>query len=157
MDHVPISRQGYENLKSELERMKNEQLPRFTAEITRTREFGDLSENAEYHAAREAQAQLEARIREKENLLAHTYIIDESKLPKDQVVFGAKVKVKDLDLDEEEEFQFVGAGQEDYRNNKVLITSPMGQGLLGKQVGEIAEIEVPRGTMRLKVLEIRFE
>ena len=85
------------------------------------------------------------------------YIVDQSKLPVDEVAFGAKVKVKDLDLDEDEEFQFVGQGQEDYRQNKWLITSPIGQGLLGKKVGEIAEIKVPKGVLRLKVLEINYE
>jgi len=157
MDRVPITREGYAKLKAELDKWKNDDMPRITAEIGRTRAFGDLSENAEYHAAREAQGHLQARINDRENVLARSYIVDQSKLPTDQVAFGAKVKVKDLDLDEEEEFHFVGQGQEDYRQNKVLITSPIGQGLLGKKVGESAEIKVPRGVLRLQVLEITYE
>ena len=157
MDRVPMTREGYEKLKTELDQLKNVEMPRITAEIGRTRAFGDLSENAEYHAAREAQGQLQAKINEKESILARSYIVDQSKLPTDQVVFGARVKVKDLDLDEEEEFHFVGQGQEDYLNNKVLITSPIGQGLLGKKVGETAEIKVPKGVLRLQVLEISFD
>ncbi len=157
MDRVPVTREGYAKLKAELDLLKNEDMPRITAEIGRTRAFGDLSENAEYHAAREAQGQLQAKINDKENLLAHSYIVDQSKLPTDQVVFGARVKVRDLDLGDEEEFHFVGQGQEDYRQNKVLITSPIGQGLLGKKVGEVAEIKVPKGVLRLEVLVISFE
>jgi transcription elongation factor GreA len=157
MDRVPLTREGYAKLKAELDKWKHEDLPRITDEIGRTRSFGDLSENAEYHAAREAQGQLQAKIMERERLLASSYIVDQSKLPTDQVAFGARVKVKDLDLDEEEEFQFVGQGQEDYRQNKVLITSPIGQGLLGKRVGEVAEIKVPKGVLRLQVMDIAFE
>ena len=157
MDRVPVTPEGYEKLRAELEKWKHEDMPRITAEIGRTRAFGDLSENAEYHAAREAQGQLHARMSDRENLLARSYIVDQSKLPTDQVAFGAKVKVKDLDLEEEEEFHFVGQGQEDYRNNKWLITSPIGQGLVGKKVGDTAEIKVPRGVLKLKVLEIKYE
>lgn len=157
MDSVPMTREGYEKLRAELEKWKNDDMPRITAEIGRTRAFGDLSENAEYHAAREAQGQLQARINDREHMLSRSYIIDTSKIPKDQVAFGAIVKVFDLDLDEEEEFQFVGQGQEDYRQNKWLITSPIGQAMLGKKVGEIAEYQAPKGVIRLKVLEIRFE
>src|SRR5438552_13421267 len=98
MDRVPTTREGYAKLKAELDHMKNEEMPRITAEIGRTRAFGDLSENAEYHAAREAQGHLQAKINEKESLLARSYIVDQSKLPTDQVVFGARVKVRDLDL-----------------------------------------------------------
>ena len=157
MDRVPVTREGYAKLRAELDKWNNEDLPRIIAEIGRTRAFGDLSENAEYHAAREAAGHLQARINEREGLLARSYIVDQSKLPTDQVAFGARVKVKDLDLDEEEEFHFVGPGQEDYLNNKVLITSPIGQGLLGKKVGESAEIKVPRGISRLQVLQISYE
>ena len=157
MDRVPVTREGYAKLRAELDKWKNEDMPRIVAEIGRTRAFGDLSENAEYHAAREAAGQLQARINERDSLLARSYVVDQSKLPTDQVAFGARVKVKDLDLDEEEEFHFIGLGQEDYLNNKVLITSPIGQGLLGKKVGETAEIKVPRGISRLQVLEISYE
>jgi transcription elongation factor GreA len=156
MDRVPMTREGYDKLMAELDKWKNDDMPRITAEIGRTRAFGDLSENAEYHAAREAQGQLQARINDREGLLARSYIIDPSKVRTDQISFGATVKVKDLDLDDEEEFQLVGQGQEDYRQNKWLVTSPIGQGLLGKKVGEVAEIKVPKGTLRLQVLEIRY-
>lgn len=157
MDRVPMTREGYEKLKAELEKWKNDDMPRIIAEIGRTRAFGDLSENAEYHAAREAQGHLHARIGEREGVIARSYIVDQSKLPTDSVVFGARVTIKDLDLDAEEEFLFVGQGQEDYLQNKVLITSPIGQGLLGKKVGEIAEIKVPKGMVRMQILAISFE
>jgi transcription elongation factor GreA len=118
--------------------------------------MGDLSENAEYHAAREDQGMLQARIDAYKQKLSQAYFIDRNNLPTDVVVFGATVKVKDLDLEEEETFMLVGPGEEDYNNNRILTTSPIGQGLLGKKMGETAEIQVPMGVVRFQVLEITF-
>jgi transcription elongation factor GreA len=118
--------------------------------------MGDLSENAEYHAAREDQGMLQARIRQLEDELARAFIVDRSNLPSDTVVFGARVKVKDLDFDEEEEYTLVGPGEEDYDNNKILTTSPIGQGLIGKKIGDTAEIPVPRGVLHYRILAISF-
>ena len=120
------------------------------------RDLGDLSENAEYHAAREDQGLLQAQIGLLRSKLAKAMIVDPSKMPKDSVVFGSRVKVKDLDIDEEETFELVGPGQDDPDKNRILTTSPIGQGLIGKKKGEVAEISVPRGTIRFKVLEIAF-
>jgi transcription elongation factor GreA len=156
MDHIPMSRQGYEKLKADLDRMKNDEMPRVTARIGKAREFGDLSENAEYHAAREEQGHLQARIVDLETRLSRAYLIDPSKLPTDQVAFGARVRVMDETFDEEEEYHLVGPGEEDYAANKILITSPIGQALLGKRIGDVGEVKIPKGVRKLRVLAIAF-
>jgi len=155
-DRVPMSREGYEKKKADLDRMMNHEMIELAKRIAAARELGDLSENAEYHAAREDQGMLQARIDELKRTLAQAYIVDKNSLPTDTVVFGARVKVKDLDLHEEEEFVLVGPGDEDYTQNRILTTSPIGQGLLGKKVGDTAEIQVPMGTVRFKVVSISF-
>ena len=155
-ERIPMSREGYDKKKAELDHMKNVKMIEVTKRVATAREMGDLSENAEYHAAREDQGMLQAKIRMLEDELARAFIVDRNNLPSDAVVFGARVKVKDLDFDEEEEYTLVGPGEEDYDNNKILTTSPIGQGLLGKKVNEIAEIRVPRGQMRYLILEISF-
>ncbi len=155
-DRIPMSREGYEKKKTDLDRMKNVEMVEIAKRIAAARELGDLSENAEYHAAREDQGMLQAKIDELERTLARAYIVDRSTLPSDTVVFGALVKVKDLDMGDEEEFQLVGPGEEDYNKNKILTTSPIGQGLLCKKIGEVAEIQVPMGTVRFEVREISF-
>ena len=153
-ERIPMSREGYDKKKAQLDHMKNVQMIEITKRVATAREMGDLSENAEYHAAREDQGMLQAKIRMLEDELARAFIVDRNNLPSDAVVFGARVKVKDLDFDEEEEYTLVGPGEEDYDNNKILITSPIGQGLLGKKLGDTAEIQVPRGVLRYKVLAI---
>src|SRR3974377_730685 len=107
-ERIPISREGYEKLKADLDRMQNTEMLAVAKRIAAAREMGDLSENAEYHAAREDQGMLQAKIRQLEDELARAYIVDRSNLPSDTVVFGARVKVKDLDFDEEEEYTLVG-------------------------------------------------
>lgn len=153
-ERVPMSREGYEKVRAELDRMQNVEMIAVTKRIAAARELGDLSENAEYHAAREDQGMLQARIDKLKDELARASIVDLASLPKDTVVFGSCVKVKDLDIGEEETYHLVGPGQVDYENNKILTSSPIGQGLLGKKRGEIAEIKVPRGIMRYEVIEI---
>jgi len=157
VERIPMSKEGYERKKAELDKMVQEDMPRIAEQIAQARGFGDLSENAEYDAAREAQGMLQARINDLQDHLARAIIVDRSNMPTDRVVFGAQVRVLDLDFDEEEVFTLVGLGDEDYDQNKILLTSPIGQGLLGKKVEEVAEIAVPRGTLRLKIVEIRFE
>lgn len=156
-DIMPMTRTGYDKLKAELYDMENEQMPLIEKRIADARAEGDLSENAEYHGARESQGMLQAKINLLKDKLNRAEIVDVSTLPKDQVVFGVTVKVKDLEFGDDEEFTLVGAGEEDYDNGKILITSPLGQGLLGKKVGDVAEIEVPAGTNRFEILELRFD
>ena len=156
IERIPMTREGYEKLKAELDRMQHVEMLAVAKRIAAAREMGDLSENAEYHAAREDQGMLNARIDALKDKLARADIVDRSKLPAGTVVFGARVRIKDVDSGEEEVYELVGPGQEDYDNNKILTTSPRGQGLLGKKVGDIAEIRVPRGSLRYEILEIDF-
>ncbi len=156
VESVPMTREGYNKIKAEIEHLENEVMPEIADKIAAAREEGDLKENAEYHAQRENQGQVQARINQLKDRLARATIVDMSELPKDEVVFGCTVTVEDQDDGMEEEFTFVGAGEEDYKSNKILVTSPIGKGLLGKKVGEVAEIEVPAGLMKLKVTKIEF-
>jgi transcription elongation factor GreA len=151
-----MTREGYDKLKADLDRMTNVEMIQVAKRIAAARELGDLSENAEYHAAREDQGMLQARIDALKDKLGRAYLMTTNHLPTDQVVFGARVRVLDLDLNEEETFHLVGPGDEDYDQNKILVTSPIGQGLLGKKVGEVAEVQVPMGTLRLEIKSIAF-
>lgn len=156
IDSIPMTREGYDKLRAQLDDMENVQMPAITQKVADARAEGDLKENAEYHGARESQGMLQARINELKTKLSKATIVDMSKLPKDEVVFGCTVKVKDLDFGDTEEFTMVGAGEEDFDEGKINVTSPLAQGLIGKKVGERAEIEVPAGVNRFEVLEIRF-
>jgi transcription elongation factor GreA len=153
-DRIPMSKEGYEKLKAQLDRMKHDDMPRIAEQIATARGFGDLSENAEFDAACEAQGMLQARINDLQNKLSQALIVDKSTIPTDRVVYGSKVRVLDLVLKEEEDFILVGPGEEDYDQNKILLTSPIGQGLVGKKVGEEVEVQIPVGVLKLKIVEI---
>jgi transcription elongation factor GreA len=153
-ERIPMSKEGYEKLRAQLDKMVNEDMPRIAEQIAQARGYGDLSENAEYDAAMEAQGMLQARINDLQDKVARAHIVDRSTMPKDRVVFGTKVRVVDLEDDTEEDFTLVGPGEEDYDQNRILTTSPIGQGLLGKKIGEVAEIDIPRGKLRLRIAEI---
>lgn len=153
-DRVPMTREGYDKKKSELDRLQTTEMIEITKRVATARDLGDLSENAEYHAAREDQAILQARIDQLRDQLSRAEIIDTDQLSTDTIAFGSRVRVKDLDLDEEEIYEIVGPGQDDPDHNRILTTSPIAQGLLGKKAGEVAEIPVPSGVLHMKVLEI---
>jgi len=153
-EHIPMTREGYDKLRAELDRLQGTEMIAVTQRVAAARSMGDLSENAEYHAAREDQGLLQARIHDLRDRLSRAMLVDKSTLPSDAVVFGSRVRVKDLDFDEEEVFELVGPGDEDYDNNRILVTSPIGQGLIGKKVGDTASIVVPKGTIRYEVREI---
>jgi transcription elongation factor GreA len=155
-DRMPMTREGYERLKAELIQLRDVEMLEVTKRVAAARDLGDLSENAEYHAAREDQGMLQARINLLSDKLSHAEIVDPNKLPKDVVRLGARVRVKDLEFDEEEDFFIVGPGEDNPDQNKILANSPIARGLIGKKKGEVAEIEAPRGLMRFKVLEISF-
>ena len=157
MCKVPLTVAGAEKMREELTRPKGEDRPRVIAAIAEARAHGDLKENAEYHGQRERQGMLQAKINLLKSKLANATIVDQSKIPTDEVGFGATVTVKDLDFDDEADFTLVGAGEEDYDTGKILISSPIGQGLLGKKVGEVAEIEAPKGTIKFEVVSFRYE
>jgi transcription elongation factor GreA len=152
-----MRRAGYDKLKADLEQLHAVELPKILERLANARAEGDLTENAEYQGAQESRAMMEARINVLRDKLSRAVLIDPSQIPKGQIAFGCTVRVKDLSFGDEEEFTLVGAGEEDYDTGKILITSPLAQGLVGKNVGERVEIPVPQGTLRFEILEIRFE
>ena len=156
MDSFPMTREGYNRLKKEIDRLENEEMPIIREQIATARAEGDLSENAEYHGARESQGMLQAKINVLRDKLSRASILDPAKMPKGEVAFGMTVVLKDLDCDDEEEYTLVGAGEENYDEGKILVTSPLAQGLVGKKKGEKVEIPVPAGTLRYEILDIRF-
>src|SRR5207237_2411456 len=156
-DYVPMTRDGFNKLKAEVEQMERVQMPAIAEKIAAARAEGDLKENAEYHAQREAQGMLQAKINLLKTKLARAQIIDPSKLPRDQVCFGSTVTVKDVDFGDEEQYTLVGAGEEDYDKGRILVTSPLGQGLLGKRIGEKAEVPAPKGSYDPEVVSIRAD
>jgi transcription elongation factor GreA len=152
-----MTRAGYDKLKADLDHLRNVEMPKILERLATARSEGDLSENAEYHGARESQGLMQARIDLLRDKLSRAVLIDPSQLPKGEVAFGATVRVKDLDFGDEEEFTLVGAGEEDYDTGKIMITSPLAQGLAGKKVGDQVEIVVPQGKLKFEILEIRSE
>ena len=154
-DRIPMTRTGYDKLKADLDHMNNVEMPKILERLATARGEGDLSENAEYHGARESQGMLAARINVLRDKLSRCVLIDTSQLPKDQVTFGSTVVVKDLDFGDQEEFTLVGAGEEDYDTGKILVTSPLAQGLMAKKIGDRVEIPVPQGTLKFEIVEIR--
>ena len=154
-DRIPMTRAGYDKIKAELDHLQTVEMPKVLEGLAAARAEGDLSENAEYHGRRESQGMLQMRIDMIKDKLSRAVLVDPSQFPKDQVSFGCTVVVKDLDFGDKEEFTLVGAGEEDYDSGKILVTSPLAQGLNGKKVGEKVEIIVPQGKSRFEILEIR--
>lgn len=146
--------EGFKKLKEELEHMKSVERPKISAQIAEARDKGDLSENAEYDAAKEAQGLLEMKISQTEDLLANARIIDESQMDTSKVLVLSKVKIKNLANNAELQYTLVAEKEADLRQNKISVNSPIGKGLLGKEVGEIAEVTVPNGTLKFEILEI---
>ena len=156
-DRIPMTREEYDGMKAKIDHMQSVLMIEVTKRVAAARDMGDLSENAEYHAAREDQGILQAKINHLKNELSRADIIDLNHVVKDVVAFGAQVHVKDLDMDEVEIFYLVGPGKEDFSQNRILTSSPIGKGLVGKKKGEVAEIQVPMGTLRYQIVEIKFE
>jgi transcription elongation factor GreA len=156
-DRIPMTRAGYDKLKAEADELETVEMPKITQRLAAARAEGDLSENAEYHGARESQGMLQAKINLIRDKLARAVIVERPKEAGDEVVFGATVVVKDLEFGDNEEFVLVGAGEEDYDAGKINVASPLAQGLMGKKVGEKVSIDVPAGTMKFEILEVRFD
>lgn len=156
-ERIPMTRAGYDKIKAELEHLQQVEMPKILERLATARAEGDLSENAEYHGARESQGLLAAKIAAVQDKLSRAVIMDTSALPKDEIGFGTRIVVKDLDFGDSEEFTLVGHGEEDYDTGKILVTSPLAQGFIGKKVGDRVEIPVPQGTLRFEILEIHCE
>ncbi len=151
---VFLTREGYEQLKAEHEKLTKFRRRELSLAIEKARALGDLKENAEYHAAKEASAMNEARIAELEGKLSHARIIDNENIEKDKVLLGAKIKIRIVNENEIEEYTLVSAAEADFSKNKISITSPIGQGMLGHKVGDVFQVKIPSGMMTIEVLEI---
>jgi len=154
---VPVTPEGYQKLKDELKKLKSVDRPELMRAIEEAKGHGDLSENAEYHAAKEKQGIVEAKLREIEDKLARVDVIDPSKLKGDKVVFGATVKVCDEESGEEISYRIVGDDEANIKNGKLSISSPLARGLIGKSVGDVCEVKTPRGSREYSVISVGFE
>ncbi len=153
-DKIYLSKEGRIKLEQELKRLKYEERPRVVAEIKRTREMGDLSENAEYHAAKEEQGHLERKIAELQDKLSRVASVDIDEIPTDKVYLFARVLVKDLDDGEEIEYTIAPAEEADVEKDIISVASPVAKALLGKEVGDQVDIEVPAGTLKYEIKRI---
>lgn len=154
MERVHLTREGYEKMIEELESLKHVKRREISKAIEHARSLGDLKENAEYHAAKEAMAYNEKRIAELEDKLSRTEIIDSSKMPAGKAYIGAKVKLIDLDNSEELEYTLVGQDEADAVKGLISITSPVGKAILGHKIDDIIKIEVPAGALSYKIVTI---
>jgi len=157
LKRLPITPGGYQKLQEELDRLLKVDRPKNIRDISEARAHGDLSENAEYHAAKEKQSFLEGRIQELKTKLALADVIDPAKISQSRIAFGAKVRVVDLDTDEKKTFQLVGPDEADVKSGKISISSPVGRALLNKEIGDVVNIKVPAKTLEYEILEISFE
>ena len=149
-----VTKEGLEKMKTELEQLESIERPKITQQIAEARDKGDLSENAEYDAAKEAQGLLEMRIAKLEELLANARILDESKIDTSKVSVFTTVKLQDIKFKREIKYTLVSEKEADVKSGKISVTSPIGKGLLGKKVGEVVKITVPAGVLEFKILEI---
>jgi transcription elongation factor GreA len=156
LKRIPITPAGYLKLQEELERLLKVERPNNIKNISEARAHGDLSENAEYHAAKEQQSFLEGRIQELKTKLALADVIDPAKISQNKIAFGAKVKVMDLDTDEKKTFRLVGPDEADVKSGRISISSPVGKALLNKEIGDIVNVKAPAKTMEYEILEISF-
>jgi transcription elongation factor GreA len=154
---VYLTHEGFEKLRKELEQLQNVKRREISKAIAEARAHGDLSENAEYTYAKEAQALNEKKIAELEDKLSRAKLIDESAMSKDEILIGAKVKLKDLDSGEELEYALVSEEEADYSSCKISVTSPVGEALIGHKENETVQIKVPAGTLRYKIIKITRE
>jgi transcription elongation factor GreA len=157
MERVPMTVEGFNTLESELQRLKSEERPRIIQQIAEARAHGDLSENAEYHAAKEAQGLNEARVADLEDSLGRADVIDTSKLSGDTVKFGATVTLVDEDTEEKVKYKIVGDFEASVREGKISISSPIARALIGKSKNDTAEVTTPKGSRSYQILKIEWK
>ncbi len=157
MDKIPITRTGFEKLKKDLEYLKNVAVPENIRAIEEARAHGDISENAEYEAAKERQSFIQGKIQEINNNLATSVIIDTKDLTDDKVVFGTTVTIEDLNTEEVTKYKLVGPFESDINENKISVTSPIGKALIGKEVGDEVRVRTPGGIREIEIVDISIE
>jgi transcription elongation factor GreA len=156
MEKVPMTAGGFQALDEELKRLKTQERPSVISAIAEARSHGDLSENAEYHAAKERQGWIEGRIAEIEDRIARAQVIDVSKLSGGQVKFGATVSVIDEDTEEKARYQIVGEHEADVRSGKVSVASPIARAMIGKEIGDVVEVNTPGGVKAYEITKIEW-
>jgi transcription elongation factor GreA len=157
MNKEPITVEGLENLKSELAELKNVKRPNIVAAIAEARSHGDLKENAEYHAAKEQQAQMESRVIEINDIIARANVIDVTKIENNgNVIFGSTVTVQDLEINKKKTYKIVGKDEADISKNLIYFKSPIGKALIGKNVEDMVVVETPSGEKNFEVLSIQY-
>ncbi|HEX8570861.1 MAG TPA: transcription elongation factor GreA [Caulobacteraceae bacterium] len=156
MEKVPMTAEGYRVLDEELKRLKSQERPNVIAAISEARSHGDLSENAEYHAAKERQGFIEGRIAELEDKISRAQVIDVSKLSGGQVKFGATVTVVDEDTEDEARYQIVGEHEADVKQGRISVTSPIARSLIGKEMGDVVEVNTPGGVKAYEILKVEW-
>ena len=156
MERIPITVDGKLKVEEELKNLKTIQRPRIINAISEARAHGDLSENAEYHAAKEEQGHNETKIMELEDLLSKAETIDPASLEGDDVKFGAKIVLVDVDTDEEANYQIVGDIESDFKKKKIAISSPLAKALIGKSVGDEVEVNTPGGGKSFEIIEVLY-
>ena len=157
MEKVPMTAEGFQKLEAELHRLKSEERPRIIQQIADARAHGDLSENAEYHAAKDAQGLNEAKVAELEDKIARAENIDPSKLSGTTVKFGATVTLEDEDSGDKVKYKIVGEDEANLRDNKISIASPIARALIGKSKGDSAEVTTPKGPRSYEILKVEFK
>jgi transcription elongation factor GreA len=157
MEKVPMTIEGFKKLESELHRLKVEERPRIIQQISEARDHGDLSENAEYHAAKDAQGMNEAKVAELEDKISRAEVIDPAKLSGSTVKFGATVTLEDEDSGDKVKYKIVGEHEADVREGKISITSPIARALIGKSKGDSAEVTTPRGARSYEILKVEYK
>jgi transcription elongation factor GreA len=156
MEKIPMTPEGYSRLEGELKHLKAVERPAVIKAISEARDHGDLSENAEYHAARERQSFIEGRVAELEDKIARAEIIDVTKLSGKVIKFGAKVTLADEDSGDESTYQIVGAEEADVEKGRLSVTSPLARALIGKQTGDSVEVTTPRGSKAYEIIKVRY-
>ncbi|HVK43178.1 MAG TPA: transcription elongation factor GreA [Phenylobacterium sp.] len=156
MEKVPMTAEGWQVLDDELKRLKTAERPAVIAAISEARSHGDLSENAEYHAAKERQGWIEGQIAEIEDRMARAQVIDVSKLSGSQVKFGATVSVIDEDTEEEARYQIVGEHEADVKKGKISIVSPLARAMIGKETGDVVEVNTPSGGKAYEIRKVEW-
>ncbi|MDO9527852.1 MAG: transcription elongation factor GreA [Syntrophales bacterium] len=154
MDKFPISKVGFEKLKKDLEYLKRVAVPENIKEIEEARAHGDISENAEYAAAKERQSFIQGKIQELKNNLATSIIIDPKDLTEERVVFGSTVTIEDINAEEVVQYHLVGPFESDVNENKISVTSPIGKGLIGKEIGDVVSVNTPGGVREFEIIDI---
>jgi transcription elongation factor GreA len=156
MNRLPITREGYDRLRAELQRLEQKERPKVIQAIAEAREHGDITENAEYEAAKEKQAMLEGKINDLHHKLSECEIVEVAKGSAERVTFGITVKLEDLDTGEEMQYRLVGPYEADLAQGTISVTSPIGRALIGKEPGDEVEVQTPGGVKNLEILDIHY-